>query len=108
MAASDLPDHLSLNVGEEYVVELPSLAAAGYMWQEDLSQPGVIEISWTRGMPAGSAPPPVGQSAPERLKIRALAPGEFTLTLNQRRSWERNRPAVRSHSIQVSVAASKT
>jgi predicted secreted protein len=104
MAGSDLPDHLTLNVGEEYVVELPSLATAGYMWREDLSQSGVIEVSWTLGVPAGSAPLPVGQSAPERLKIRALAPGELTLTLNQRRSWERNRPAVRSHSIHVSVS----
>jgi hypothetical protein len=31
MSKSDLPDQLNLHVGEERVLELPSLAIAGYM-----------------------------------------------------------------------------
>ena len=104
MAKSELPDHLNLKVGEEYVLELPGLAVAGYIWQEDLEQSGVIAVRWTRGVLPGSAPLAVGQSVPEKVGIRALVPGELTLTLSQRRPWERNRPPVRSHTIHVSVS----
>jgi predicted secreted protein len=101
---SDLPDQLSLHVGEERVLELPSLMTAGYMWQEQPYQPGTVDVSWSRGMPAGSPPMPVGLSAPEKVTIRAVAPGTVTLTFNQRRHWEKDRPPARSHSVVVSVS----
>lgn len=102
-ADSNLPEHLSLRVGEDHTLDLPSLATAGYQWQAELNQLGVVAVSWSPGTPV-DVPLPVGRSAPERLTLHAVTPGEVTLALCQRRAWERDRPPFRSHLILVSVS----
>lgn len=100
----DVPDHLELAVGDQYVVELPGLGTAGYVWDDDVAgADGVVEVRWTRGFPPGAAPHPVGLSAPEVATIRALRPGTVELRLYQHRRWEPSDRARAEHRLSVSV-----
>jgi predicted secreted protein len=103
----DVPDHVELAVGEQYVVELPGLGTAGYVWDDDVTGGGgVVEVRWSRGLPAGTAPQPVGVSAPEAATIRALRPGTAELRLYQHRRWEPPGRARAEHRLSVLVRPS--
>jgi predicted secreted protein len=84
-----LEDNLDLVVGDEQTIALPGLGTAGYMWQERvIGPPDVIAISWSRGFAPGIEPAAIGVSAPERITIRGVRPGEAQLRLIQVRHWE--------------------
>ena len=47
-----MPNHIELSVGEQYVVELPGLGTAGYVWDCDITgAEDVVDVQWTRGFP---------------------------------------------------------
>ena len=41
----DLPDEVTVAVGDEALVRLPSLAAAGYKWEATADDPRIVEVS---------------------------------------------------------------
>src|SRR6058998_3370001 len=47
ITVDDLPDELTVSVGEEAQLRLPSLAAAGYRWESAADDPQVVETSVT-------------------------------------------------------------
>ena len=67
-------------------------------------EPGVVEVRWQRGLPAGARPMAVGASAPERATIHALRPGSAVVTLVQRRHWEPPERARERRVVEVTVS----
>ncbi len=84
-----VPSELELSIDDERTVELPGLGTAGYVWDHEIvGDDDVIDVEWTRGVPPGSPVRPVGSSAPEAVRVRALRPGQVTLRLYHHRRWE--------------------
>lgn len=99
-----VPPHIELSVGEEYVVELPGLGTSGYVWDYDLAgDDAVVDVQVARGYPADSPQRPVGVSAPEVVTIRAKRAGEAEVRLYQHRRWEPPEQVRAEHRISVLV-----
>lgn len=98
------PHRIELMVGETYSLELPGLGTAGYRWQHEPDETaGIIDITWQRGRPASEPAAPAGASAPDVATLHATRAGLATVRLVQRRSWEGDRPPLRSHELEVIV-----
>jgi predicted secreted protein len=96
---------LQLHVGDERSLELLGLGTAGYVWDEELDgEPGVVEVTFTRGRPPDAPPMAVGASAPERAMIRAIRPGTAVVTLVHRRRWEPPERARARRVVEVTVS----
>lgn len=104
MSDSQLPSHIDLRVKEETSIVLPGSGVSGYAWQlQSDGDPAVAEAAVRREQ-SQSSPTPVGRATPEILTIRALAPGNLTLTLLLRRPWERDTAPVQSHTLTISIS----
>jgi predicted secreted protein len=79
-----IPASVTLRVGEERQVRLPSLGSAGFLWFAE-ADGSSVELARTRGTDASLAP---GASTDEIIIINAVAPGTATIRLTQRRPWE--------------------
>lgn len=98
-----LPDRVELGVGEQLTLELPGLATAGYVWDDEVAgDDGVVSVGWTRGFPDG-APAPPGVSAPESVTILGAKPGTAVVRLLQHRRWESPDRVQTEHSVTVVV-----
>jgi predicted secreted protein len=100
-----LPDEISLRIGEEQTLLLPSRAQAGYVWEAEVADEAVVEAS-TKFEGADDAA--VGArtfSENERLTLRGLADGTTTVHLVQRRTWEEGVKPMSAHALAVNVAA---
>ncbi len=102
---SQLPRRIELAPGDTVSHELASLGTSGYRWEHRLTgDPDVVEVRWTHGRPPESTEPlPVGVSLPEVCTIRAMRPGRTELHLEQRRPWERDKPALATVTVEVIV-----
>ena len=99
-----LPDEISLRIGEEQSLMLPSSAQAGYVWEAETEDEAVLEAS-TKFEGADDAA--VGArtfSENERLTLKGLAEGETSVHLVQRRTWEEGVKPIAAHTIAVNVA----
>jgi predicted secreted protein len=99
-----LPDEISLRVGEEQMLLLPSRAGAGYVWEADVDDEAVVEAS-TKFEGADDAA--VGArtfSENERLHLKGVAEGATTVRLVQRRTWEEGVKPISAHALTVNVA----
>jgi len=99
-----LPDAISLEMGEEQTLLLPSRAQAGYVWEAEADDEAVVQLS-TKFEGADDAV--VGARAfseNERLTLRGLAEGRTTVRLVQRRTWEEGVKPISAHTIAVNVA----
>jgi len=101
---TSLPGEISLQIGEEQTLLLPSSAQAGYVWEADVDDEAVVEAS-TKFEGADDAA--VGArtfSENERLTLRGLAEGATTVHLVQRRTWEEGVKPISAHTLAVNVA----
>lgn len=106
MSTAQPPSTVRLVVGERRSFELPGLGTAGFIWQETVDgPPGIVEVAWQRGFPPGTPLPAVGVSAPEIVTLRALAPGDVTVRLVQRRPWEQDAKPNDERAVLVHVDA---
>ena len=99
-----LPDEISLKIGEEQTLLLPSRAQAGYVWEAETDDEAVVGVS-TKFEGADDAA--VGArtfSENERLTLKGLAEGETSVQLVQRRTWEEGVKPIAAHTIAVNVA----
>jgi predicted secreted protein len=104
MPDSQLPSHIDLRVKEETSIVLPGTGVSGYVWQlQNDGDATTAEAAVRREQPS-SPLTPIGRATPEILAIRALAPGNLTLTLSQRRPWERDVAPIQSHTITVTIS----
>ena len=99
-----LPDEISLTIGEEQTLLLPSRAAAGYVWEAETDDEAVVEASTTFEEADDAAVGARTFSENERLTLRGLAEGETSVHLVQRRTWEEGVKPLAAHTLAVNVA----
>jgi len=100
-----VPTELELRVGEKDTIRLKGLAAAGYIWEYGIEQTNkVVSVSSEfveDGKRTGPLPP--GYSRDVFITIQALEGGHATIHLLQRRSWEKDKPPLKEHVIEILV-----
>jgi predicted secreted protein len=101
---TELPDEISLQIGEEQTLLLPSRAAAGYVWEAKADDEAVVEVSMKFERADDAAVGARTFSENERLTLRGLAEGATTVHLVQRRTWEEGVKPIAAHTIAVNVA----
>jgi predicted secreted protein len=104
----EIPTRIELKVGERYVLKLQGLGAAGYTWEYAVEGVGnVVAVS----KETSDAPPqtetgellPPGYSRDELVTIKALEPGHITIRFVQRRPWEKDKPPLKEHVLEVYI-----
>lgn len=98
---------ITLRPGETFSLPLQGRGAAGYSWVHEAS--GVKDAVEVRIEGSGKPPhladqPPNAGSVAERLVVKAISPGEVTVQLSQKRSWERDKPALAQHVLKIVVS----
>ena len=102
-----LPDEITVALGGEQTLLLPSSAGAGYTWEAAVDDEAVVEAS-TRFEDAGAkgaARPKFGEN--ELLTLRGRAEGRTAVRLVQRRTWEEGVAPIAAHALTVNVAAAE-
>jgi predicted secreted protein len=99
VTAPDLPAELVLGPGEEHVLRLPSRGLSGYRWETTVEGSAVELQRETEA--AGVAP---GAAGDELVTVRAMAPGEATVTVARRRRW--GPPETAAETVKVVVRVS--
>jgi predicted secreted protein len=101
----ELPDELTVRLGEEETIRLPSLAGAGYVWEADVDDEAVVEASkHFEGVDEAA----VGRktfSRNELLTLRGCSVGTTGIRLVQRRTWEKGVEPLAAHTLTVNVVA---
>jgi predicted secreted protein len=100
-----LPDEISLQVGEEQAILLPSAAAAGYVWEAEVEDEAVVEAA-TNFEGADDAVGARRFSENERLTLKGRSEGTTRVHLAQRRTWESGVEPIGAHTLTVKVAGS--
>ncbi len=103
-----LPAKIQLNVGETYTLRLPGRGSAGYAWEHHTvssSQAVSVIQEGVREKPVDGVEDrtPSSHSADILFRIHALEPGQVTLHLQLRRPWEKDRPPLSRHTLEVTV-----
>jgi predicted secreted protein len=99
----DLPDELTVTVGDAATLRLPSLAAAGYMWEVEVDDERVVETT-IRFQDAAAGGDPPAFAAHELLVVSGRSPGRARVHCRQRRSWEPSQSSA-DHTVTVVVVA---
>lgn len=97
----NLPEDVSLHVGQSVEQRLPGLGSAGYQWFATVDREGVACVT-VRLAAAASEKQPSSGSTDAIATIAALAPGSATVELIQRRAFEA--APLRTIAIRVTVA----
>ena len=102
-----LPDEITLAVGGEQTLLLPSSAGAGYIWEAAVDDEAVVEAStkFEDAGAKGAARPKFGEN--ELLTLRGRAEGRTAVRLVQRRTWEEGVAPIAAHALTVNVAAAE-
>jgi predicted secreted protein len=99
-----VPSSVVLSVGEDSVIELESLSASGYRWQDVIDGAvDVVSITWRCSLRDDDGRKTAGESAAEIATIYAKRVGEVRVRLRQVRPWERDTEPLRSYLIVVRV-----
>lgn len=111
---SNLPRHVTLEVGGRIEIPLPSYAGSGHTWTAIcVCGQGVAQVSLELGeVPAalllpgdGTVEPPPLMFVPERAVVYGLTCGEATWRLILARSFDPSKPAA-THDLLVTVVNS--
>ena len=102
-----LPDEITLALGGEQTLLLPSSAGAGYTWEVAVDDEAVVEAStkFEDAGAKGAARPKFGEN--ELLTLRSRAEGRTAVRLVQRRTWEEGVAPIAAHALTVNVAAAE-
>ena len=102
-----LPDEITLALGGEQTLLLPSSAGAGYVWEAAVDDEAVVEVStkFEDAGAKGAARPKFGEN--ELLTLRGRAEGRTAVRLVQRRTWEEGVAPIAAHALTVNVAAAE-
>jgi predicted secreted protein len=101
-----LPEEISLKVGEEQDLLLPSRAGAGYVWAAEAEDEAVVEASTKFEGADDAAVGARAFSENERLTLRGRSEGTTRVQLVQRRTWEEGVEPIGAHTLTVNVAGS--
>jgi len=100
-----VPAKIELGAGEKYPFRLKGLGAAGYSWEYGIEQTNKVVSVSSEFLDDGNrtGPLPPGYSVDVLITIRAVEPGHATIHLAQRRSWEKDKPPLKEHVIEIFV-----
>jgi predicted secreted protein len=104
----EIPAKVELKVGEKYTLRLKGLAGAGYAWKHTIEEAGeIVSVSTEMSdhlqlIEKGRALPP-GYNLSQLVTIQALSPGHAIMHLTLSRSWEKNKPPLEEHTIEIYV-----
>ena len=101
---TELPDRVSLRVGEKTTVPLPSRAGAGYVWDAVVEDETVVEASTEFERVEPAAVDKRSFSPHEILTLRGRSKGTTSVRLAQRRTWEEGVEPIGAHVLTVNVA----
>jgi predicted secreted protein len=100
----ELPDQVTVPLGGELGMRLPSSASGGYRWQAAVDDPAVAEAITRLGDGAASSSQPAFPAF-ELLFLRGCSVGTTRVHCTQRRAWEAQLPPVAEQTVTVHVVA---
>ena len=93
---------ITIHLGKSTTVSLKSLATAGYSWQFETDNAGIISVEQIENKnDVGRMP--MGASLDEIFKIYGMSVGISELSFHQRRIWETKDPPVQKKTYQIRV-----
>lgn len=100
-------ENLRVKVNESIEIALDEASTAGYVWNCEVSEDGVISMTESYDRPinsvADTTPPPIGGSSKKIFKINGLKPGKVKLRFYQVRPWESNEAPIEEKIFTVKV-----
>jgi len=104
----EVPTSINLRIGQKYVLRLKGLGSAGYTWNYNVDGNDKV-VSISREMagrpttaPAGG-PPPDTYSLDYLFTIQAHEPGRVLIHFFQHRLWEKDKPPLKEHVLEIHV-----
>ena len=100
-----MPSKIELIVGEKYTLRLKGLGAAGYNWEYTIKETGKVVSVSSEFVDDGKKIGPLlpGHSLDVLITIQALEPGHVTIHFAQRRAWEKEKPPLKEHVLEIFV-----
>jgi predicted secreted protein len=100
---SELPATVTLRVGEDVTLHLPSLAGAGYRWEATVDDESVTDAQTQFDDAVTSRTGRASFSENELLTVHGRRVGTTRVHCVQRRGWERGTAPVAEYSLTVNV-----
>lgn len=102
MGAAD--DGLVVNghVGDTFVVNIDESPTTGFRWEHQPIESGILDLAGDSFELA--AEPMVGSGGTRQFSFVARSAGQATIALQLRRSWEIDKPPLRTFTVRVMVA----
>ena len=98
----DLPDELTLGVGETRRFRLPGLAQSGYRWRASVAS-GADAVGVATAFDEVGPDDAPGRFADEVVSITGRAPGRARIRLAQARSWETEKAGIAERTLDITV-----
>lgn len=101
-----VPVKIELKVGEKYTFRLKGLGAAGYNWEytiEESKKVVSVSLEFADDQKKVKRVLPPGYSKDVLVTIQALEPGNETIHFAQQRSWEKDKPPVKEHVLEICI-----
>jgi inhibitor of cysteine peptidase len=96
------PTAVTVRAGERFTIRLDANATTGYRWRiATAPDPTVARVLGSEYEPGD--PATAGSGGTDVWRLEAVGAGESQLVLEYVRPWERDRPAIRTHTVRVRV-----
>ena len=104
----EIPKKIELKVGETYRLRLASLGTAGYVWTYEIQgNRNLVDVSEARAdevQPIDERGTPlVGASVDKVFTLQALETGSVTIHFTQSRPWEKDKPPLKEHYLEIFI-----
>lgn len=95
---------ITLRLDERYAFDLETHGGGGYLWRVVDNDESVLHVEikpWKASQDISAIP--IGKSFPVQVEIKALAIGNATLLLEERRGWEKDSEPLNRCSVTVTI-----
>lgn len=95
---------ITLRLNESYTFDLETHGGGGYLWRVASCDESIAQVEIKpHKVSQDIATLPLGKSFPVQVLIKALAVGECTLILEERREWEKEAKPLNACTITITV-----
>lgn len=96
---------MELTVGQSDSVVLDGNPTTGFTWNiaEQKGDAAEVSLELRHAEPADDEPPLCGAPTPTVVTVTGVKPGSSTITLEYKRAWEKETPALRRVTFEVTV-----
>jgi inhibitor of cysteine peptidase len=95
--------HVQVERGAKFTIELKEKPTTGYRWTIGSIDGGLLAAEGDEFLPPGQKSP--GAGGQRRFFFRAKADGSTTLSLVNKRAWERDDKAVSTFNLTIRIAS---